>query len=378
MKKLLVIMLAFIMLTTLVSACKSGSFEIAFVNDERNIDYNGFNKAVWESIKVYADSHNITNRYYTSNGYRENSYRDVIDKAVKSGAKVVVCQGYIFEPAVFEAQNKYPDIKFIVFEGAPHSENYGSYKTELNTASVVYAEEQLGYLAGYAAVMDGYRNLGFMGGKEALPVQALCYGYLQGIEAAALKLKLSKGDIHVKYHYIDSLDDNTINKEIAAAMYQSGVEVIFAGEDALSKLVIAAASEEKGKVIGVDVDQRNESETVITSAIKGISASVQALLDSIYENNDFETLYGGRATCFDAANEGVGLPTTVVGDKNGDAFDRFKTFDKNSYEEVFARLASGEITPLRTFAVDNQVGHATAEEVIVNLKLSLVELEYIQ
>lgn len=54
-----------------------------------------------------------------------------------------------------------------MIDGVPHDEN-NTYATAANMVSVVFAEEEAGYMAGYAAVKEGYTKLGFMGG-QALP-----------------------------------------------------------------------------------------------------------------------------------------------------------------------------------------------------------------
>ncbi len=156
-------------------------------------------------------------------------------------------------------------------------------------------------------------------------------------------------------------------------MYQEGIEVIFAAGGAVGKSVMSAASESDAKVIGVDVDQRYDSETVITSATKGLAASVVAVLDAIYKSNSWDT-YGGTTTYFNAANDGVGLPTIVIGDDKADAFDRFESFDKAAYDKVFATLADGSVVPVRNIEVAAETGYATAEELVAGLGLAKVKV----
>ena len=45
-----------------------------------------------------------------------------------------------------------------------------------------------GYMAGYAAVKLGYRNLGFLGGQAVPAVMRFGFGYVQGINDAAEEL----------------------------------------------------------------------------------------------------------------------------------------------------------------------------------------------
>ena len=161
-------------------------------------------------------------------------------------------------------------------------------------------------------------------------------------------------------------------------MYQEGVEVIFACGGAVGKSVMSAASEAEAKVIGVDVDQRYDSETVITSATKGLASSVISVLEAIYKTDSWST-FGGKTTYFNASNDGVGLPTKVIGDDSANAFDRFKSFDQAKYDEIFAKLADGSIEVTRTIEVSDATGYATADELTsqLNLKKLVVTTRYI-
>lgn len=352
----------------------NNGFEIALITDKGNIDDKSFNQGSWEGVVKFAEENKISHKYYKPEEASDAGYLAQIDLAVTGGAKVIVTPGYLFEVPVYVAQEKYPDVKFILLDGTPHDADYKNSETKSNVASVMYSEEQSGYLAGYAAVKDGMTKLGFMGGMAVPAVQAFGYGYLQGAEAAAKELKLADGAISVLYHYTGDFAETDTNKSTAKTMYQEGTEVIFACGGSVGKSVISAASETDKKMIGVDVDQRYDSDTVITSATKGLGASVVAVLEAIYKTDSWGT-YGGKTTYFNAANAGVGLPTTVIGDDKANAFDRFEKFTKKDYEKVFKTLEDGSIKPVRTFEVKDPNGFATAEELVSNLKLVKVSVE---
>ncbi len=378
MKRIAALVLALALVTTLFAGCgttASKGFEIALITDKGNIDDKSFNQGSWEGVVAFADANKITRKYYKPEEANDAGYLAAIDLAVTGGAKVVVTPGYLFEVPVYEAQTKYPNVKFILLDGAPHSAGTKDvpavYKTEGNVASVTYAEEQPGYLAGYAAVQDGYTKIGFMGGMAVPAVQAYGYGYLQGAEAAAAKLGLADGSISATYHYTGDFAETDTNKATAKTMYQEGTEVIFACGGSVGKSVMAAANEAGKKVIGVDVDQRYDSETVITSAMKGLGASVQAILKSIYTDKSWDT-YGAKTTVFDALNDGISLPTTVIGQANGNAFDRFKSFTKADYDALYKTLSDGSVKPIRTINVAAENGYATADELVSGLNLKKV------
>ncbi len=381
MRKLASVILSAAMACMLLAGCgaKSNNYEIALITDKGNINDKSFNQGSWEGVLQFTKEKKVSHKYFKPEEYNDAGYLASIDEAVAAGAKVVVTPGFYFEVPVYEAQTKYPDVKFILIDGEPHSAGSEDvpavYDTKSNVACIKYAEEQSGYLAGYAAVKDGLTKLGFMGGIALPAVQAFGYGYLQGAETAAKELNLADGSVSCIYHYTGNFDETDTNKATAKTMYQEGAEVIFACGGSVGKSVMSAAQEAGAKVIGVDVDQRYDSETVITSATKGLTASVKAVLEAIYKTDSWDT-YAGKLTYFNASTNGVGLPTSVIGDDKANAFDRFATFDKAAYDAVFDTLAKGSVVPVRTITIkDTTGGIATAEELSAGLGLTKVKVE---
>ncbi|MDU4862269.1 MAG: BMP family ABC transporter substrate-binding protein [Terrisporobacter othiniensis] len=335
MKKILSILLSCVLGLGLV-ACSSSSNEtssegkeIAMITDIGTIDDKSFNQGTWEGIEAYAKEHNISHEYYKPTEQSTDAYLAAIELAVKGGAKVVVTPGFLFEEPIYIAQDKYPDVHFILIDGNPHDKDMKDYKTNKNTVGIVFAEEQSGYLAGYAAVKEGYTKLGFMGGMAVPAVTRFGYGFVQGADAAAKELKLDKVDI--KYHYTGGFDATPEVQTLASSWYTDGTEVIFAAGGAVGNSVMSAAESIEGKkVIGVDVDQSSESNTVITSAMKGLSSAVEQTLDAYY-NNKFP---GGQSLVLGADKDGVMLPMET---------SKFEKFTKADYDKVYKNLADGKI-----------------------------------
>ncbi len=372
MKKLVSLLLAATLAVGCLVGCGGGQgnegggqaagYEIALITDKGNIDDKSFNQGAWEGVVAYAKANNITHQYYKPDDATDEGYLKKIQDAVAGGAKVVVCPGYLFEVAVYTAQTQFPDVKFILLDGEPHTADY-EYNTEKNVACVMYAEEEAGFLAGYAAVKEGFTTLGFEGGMAVPAVVAFGYGYLQGIEAAATELGLADGSVKVFYHYTGDFAETDANKAVAKGMIQDGAQLIFGCGGSVGKSVFAAAAEGQIKTIGVDVNQKADSDTVITSAMKGLGASVQAVLASIYDNS-FAEKYAGKTTYFTAANNGVGLP---------DDFERFTKFTKAEYDAIFTKLVDGSIDPVRSLEVE--AAKATADDLQKGLNLKKVVVE---
>lgn len=305
-------------------------FELALITDIGTIDDKSFNQGSWEGVKQYAEEFNITHKYYKPAEKSTDSYLSAIELAVKGGAKVIVTPGYLFEEAVFLAQDSYPNTNFILLDGSPHSADYSEYHTAENTVGVTYAEDEAGFLAGYAAVKDGMTKLGFMGGMAVPAVVRYGYGFIQGADYAAKEMGLGDAAITMNYHYTGGFDATPEAQTLAASWYQSGLEVIFGCGGAVGNSVMAAAEQANAKVIGVDVDQSGESETVITSSMKGLRESVYFLLEQYYAG----AFPGGQDIVLNAANDGVGLPMST---------SKFDTFTQDDYDAIYAELVAASI-----------------------------------
>lgn len=352
MKKLIVVLLALALVVPL-AACSTPAtdgYELALITDVGTIDDKSFNQGSWEGLKQYAEEHDITHKYYQPANKSKADYLDAIELAVDGGAKVIVTPGFLFEDAIFDAQDLYPEIKFILLDGFPQDGTYTEFRIEDNVYSVFYAEEQAGFLAGYAAVKDGYTKLGFMGGMAVPAVVRFGYGFVQGAEYAAAELGLD--EIEIKYHYTGGFDATPAVQSMAASWYNEGTEVIFACGGALGNSVMSAAQAAGAAVIGVDVDQSFESDTVITSAMKGLGVSVYDGLAAFYAGN----FPGGQSVTLDASVDGIGLPMDT---------SKFDNFSKADYDAIFAELVAGNIALLKD--VDASGNEVKLQDIVVEI-----------
>jgi basic membrane protein A len=339
MKKVLSLLLSSILIFGLaaLTGCSSkdsgtGTYDIAMITDIGTIDDKSFNQGTWEGIVSYAEKNKITHKYYKPTEQSTDAYLAAIQLAVQGGAKVIVTPGFLFDEPIYKAQDLYPNVKFILIDGTPHNADFTDFKTGTNTVGITFAEEQSGYLAGYAAVKDGYTKLGFMGGMALPAVMRFGYGFVQGAEAAAKEMGIS--NIDIKYHYTGDFLATPETQTLAASWYADGTQVIFGCGGAVGNSVMSAADAAKAKVIGVDVDQSSESATVITSAMKGLAVAVQSTLDQYYANK----FPGGQNLVYAADKDGVQLPMST---------SKFTKFTKAEYDAVYAKLKAGEITILK-------------------------------
>lgn len=314
--------------TAAASGDSASGYELALVTDLGTIDDKSFNQGAWEGLKKYAEENSITYKYYQPQEGTTDSYLETIGLAIEGGAKLVVCPGFLFEEPIYLAQDQYPDVHFILLDGEPHSGDYAEYKTNDNVMPILFKEDEAGFLAGYAAVKDGYTKLGFMGGMAVPAVIRYGYGFAEGADVAAAEMGID--GVEVMYNYTGAFEATPEAQSMAASWYQNGTEVIFGCGGAVGNSVMAAAQEKNAKVIGVDVDQSYESETVITSAMKQLSNSVYDGIKAFYDGS----FPGGKTSVFTAANAGVGLPMET---------SKFETFTAADYDAIYKKLVDGEI-----------------------------------
>lgn len=314
---------------TAVKSETSDGYELALVTDLGTIDDKSFNQGAWEGMKKYAEENGISYKYYQPQEGTTDSYLETIGLAIEGGAKLVVCPGFLFEEPVYLAQDQYKDVHFILLDGEPHSGDYSEYRTEANVMPILFQEDEPGFLAGYAAVKDGYTKLGFLGGMAVPAVIRYGYGFAEGADYAANEMGVD--GIEIMYNYTGAFAATPEAQSMAASWYQNGTEVIFGCGGAVGNSVMAAAEEKSSKVIGVDVDQSYESDTVVTSAMKQLSVSVYDGVRDFYAGS----FPGGKTSIFSAKNDGIGLPMET---------SKFTKFTQADYDAVYAQLKDGKIT----------------------------------
>ncbi len=317
--------------------------EIAVVTDVGQLMDKGFNQGTYEGAQAYAEANSIGYKYYQpANGSdaTDNDRIDAMKQAINNGAKIIVAPGFLQATAMETVAKENPDVKFVFVDGWALGLD--------NVTAMVYKEQESGYLAGYAAVKEGYTKLGFTGGGGGAnpAVNRFGYGFLQGADAAA---KETGAEVSVKYSfkYGETFSASNELQTQIAGWYADGTEVVFACGGSMFQSVKSAAGEyENAKIIGVDVDQSGESERVITSAVKGLAASVEKVLGQFYDGK-WDAELANVAQNLGAADDATGLPTDTW---------RLEKFTLDDYKALFAQIKDGTIVPVAEVPEDVTAG----------------------
>ena len=365
MKKLLAVLMALVLMMCSVAfagavdpdyiadtmTSEDGTYKLAFVTDVGQLKDKSFNQGTWNGVKGYAAEHGMSYKYYQpANGDQatDDDRYDAMKAACEGGADVVICAGFMQETALKKAAAEFTDTKFVFVDG---------YEIGLsNVAPISFKEEQSGYLAGYAVVKDGFTKLGFAGGGGGTN-PACCrfgYGFAQGANAAAKEMGISV-ELKYSWQYGASFSASPELQTMMKGWYETGTEIVFACGGSMFSSIVAAAAENEGYVVGVDVDQSSESETVITSAMKGLSSATQWAIGKFYDGKWDEI--GGIAQSLGAEEDAVGLPTENW---------LFETYTVEEYNELLAAIKSGEVVVDGTVVTDDQISSVEFENLTVD------------
>ena len=315
---------------------EDGKYEIGFVTDVGQLKDKSFNQGTYDGVKLYAAANGLSYKYYQpANGDKatDDDRYDAMKAACDNGAKVVVCAGFLQEAALKKAAAEYPDVAFVFIDGYPVSVDADS-PVLTNVAGISFMEEQCGYFAGYAVVKEGFEKLGFTGAGGGTNPACVRYGYgfVQGANDAAKEMGKTV-DINYTWQFGNTFSPSPELMAMVSGWYNAGTEIVFCCGGNMFQSVAQAAAENDGAVVGVDTDQSFESETVVTSATKGLASAVQWALAKVYDGTFSEI--GGNATSLGADNNAVGLPTATWSMQN---------FTVEEYEALFQKILNGEVT----------------------------------
>lgn len=344
--------------------------KVALVTDSGTLNDHSFNESAWNGVNEFAvtngggtvdastksvKSGKIQTQYYQpSEGNYDTAGRlAAMKEAVTNfGAKVLVLPGYLFQGAIALAiqDPAFKDVHLLALDCVKQDDNYQDYEYTEKVTSVIYREEQCGFLAGYAAVMDGYSKLGFIGGMAVPAVVRYGSGYVQGAEAAAKEKGLTS-PVNVQYYYAGQFAATPEATTYATTWYQTGAaEVIFACGGAVYQSVVEGSkANNNAPWIGVDVNQHADTtldeavrNSCITSAMKNLKESVQVLL-ATYVDNDaaWSKDLAGNVVTVGCKTQMTKLPTPEADDDAG--CWGFKNFTVAQYESVYSKVSSGSI-----------------------------------
>ena len=352
-------------------------YKVAMITDYGDITDQSFNQTTYEACKAFAEDNSIEFSYFKPVGDNTADRVAMIEKAADEGYNVIVMPGYAFGGAIVEAAPEFPDVKFIALDVAagdlletavakagktydytPDNWDLSEYVDMSNVYCAVYQEELCGYMAGYAAVKLGYKNLGFLGGMAVPAVVRYGYGFVQGANAAAADMGLT--DVTINYIYGGQFFGDADITAVMDTWYAGGTEVVFACGGGIYTSAVDAAKKANAKVIGVDVDQAGviagyagvEGMTV-TSAMKGLYPTTYDTLTDVIVNGNWDAYKGKIATLGLVSGDDPELNYVQI--PMGEGTQWSDSFTQDDYKAMVKDMFDGKIT------VSNDVSKAPSD-----------------
>ena len=296
-------------------AADASELKVGMVTDAGTIDDKSFNQGTWEGILEAEKDLGVEPKYLKPVGTTEADYLKEIGNLYDAGYRFIVTPGFKFETAIYAAQTKYDDAKFVLLDGSPHPGDFNVMVGD-NTVSIFFAEHESGFLAGLATALElGDGEVGFLGGMEIPPVQKFNWGFQQGVEYANEMHDTSVSMSVENFLYQGSFDNVAAGQQIAAQMYDKGIDAIFCaaggvGVGAINEAKARASAGDGVWIVGVDVDQyadgiySGDKSVILTSAMKRIDEAAYSMIQAELDGQ----FPGGETLVLDSTNDGVGIP----------------------------------------------------------------------
>jgi basic membrane protein A len=237
---------------------------------------------------------------------------------------LIISIGFDQADALQVVSGRFPDQKFAIVDTAVDAPNVASY---------VYREAERGFVVGAVAglmtkraedprIVPDKQIIGVIGGMDIPLIRANVAGYIAGA-------KFANPEVEVKYSYVGDWADPAKCKEMANAMLDEGVDVIWlaAGRSGLGGIM--AAEERNRFAIGADVDQGYLApDHILTNGMKLVDNTVFMAIEAVLKDE------------FTPGTNMLGLKEGALGySHNLIPADIIEEVDK-----LAERVASGELT----------------------------------
>ncbi|GKV64135.1 MULTISPECIES: BMP family protein [unclassified Sporosarcina] len=309
---------------------EKSEFSIAMVTDIGGIDDKSFNQSAWKGVQEFGKEQGWEKGdggydYLQSTGAAD--YTTHLNNLTRRNFSLIYGVGFLMEDAIAEIAAQRTETEFTIIDGVVDAPN---------VASVLFKEQEGGFLAGVAAaLMTKSDKIGFIGGQDIPVIERFEAGFLEGVKAV-------KPEIKVDAKYTGAFDKAELGKAEAGRMYSSGVDVIFHAAGATGNGVFSEAKERKQAdkdayvwVIGVDSDQYEEGKVgddnvTLTSMLKRVDVAVNDISKLAMEGN----FPGGETKVYGLHDNGIALADSR-GAIPQDVLDQIDEYGK--------KIADGEI-----------------------------------
>lgn len=312
-------------------------FSVVMITGQGGIDDKSFNQSAWEGLQAWGEENGKERGVGGYDYLQSNSDSDYItnlNSAVQANFDITFGISFKLETGINDVAQQFPDNHFVIVD---------SFVEQPNVASLNFKDNEAAFLAGVAAASTSETgHIGFIGGVEGVVIDRFEAGYVAGA-------KTINPDIQISVEYVGSFADAPRGRQLAAAMYANGADIIFqaAGESgngvfSEAKDLVANDPSLNIWVVGVDMDQEaegvieidgEERHLTLTSTLKQVGESIKLFIEKTQESG------------FEAGNTVYGLADGGVGITDGNLSEESLALVKEYSEKIVAGEVEIPVTP---------------------------------
>jgi basic membrane protein A len=293
------------------------SVKIGLVTDIGGLNDRSFNHLAYLGLQNAEHQLGVQGEVLQSNS--DSDYVPNLQTAAAHGDNLVIAVGFLMESAVEKVAKAFPNTNFAIIDSGPA-------KPIPNLKSLLFHEQDGGYIAGYLAGLVTKTNVvSTVGGQKIPPVDHYIAGFQAGAKAADPKVTTLNA-------YSQSFTNQAACKELALNQIAQHSDVVFQVAGGCGLGALSAAKEKGVWGVGVDADQSYLGPFILTSAVKKVDVAVFDTIKQIQAG----TFKGGTTDFFTAQNNGAGIgkispnvPASIVA----------------KLKPIETKIASGQITP---------------------------------
>jgi basic membrane protein A len=286
------------------STAAKKDFLPCMISDSGGFDDHSFNELGFNGLVSASKSLGV--EYKKAESKTDADYQPNISSMVAQNCNLIITVGFNLADATKSAAAQNPDTDFAIIDD--------NSITADNVQPIIFDTAQAAFLGGYAAASYSKTGtVGTFGGQQIPTVTIFMDGFADGV---AYYNKQKNKDVKVvgwnvqsqKGSFTGGFDANDTAQNTAQGIIDQGADVIMPVGGPIYQSA-ATAIKNSGKsivMIGVDADVYNTDPSVrsilLTSVMKGIDPSVQAVVKSAADGKFSNTPYVGTLK-----NDGVGL-----------------------------------------------------------------------
>jgi basic membrane protein A len=291
--------------------------KIGLVTDIGGLNDRSFNHLAYLGLQNAEKQLGVQGEVLQSNS--DSDYVPNLQTAAAHGDNLVIAVGFLMESAVEKVAQAFPNTNFAIIDSGPT-------KPIPNLKSLLFHEQDGGYIAGYLAGLVTKTNVvSTVGGQKIPPVDHYIAGFQAGAKAANPKVTTLNA-------YSQSFTNQAACKELALNQIAQHSDVVFQVAGGCGLGALSAAKEKGVWGVGVDADQAYLGPFILTSAVKKVDVAVFDTIKEIQAG----TFKGGTTDFFTAQNNGAGI---------GKISTKVPAADLNKLKPIEQQIASGKITP---------------------------------